>query len=194
MSGRVEFSTQFFILKPVDMSRGNKKIFYAANNRGNDALLNAKTKADVGLNDFPLRMGYTLIDAGWQGDIVPNATKLVANLPIATQPDGSAIVGRMRVEYNDRNMTRDGAFTLNLEGNPTFRSYEAADTNPAHSTLTVRDAVDGRRMPIPPDRWAFGRCPRNTRAALVETWIAICPVAYATESRRSSGTLSTQIG
>jgi hypothetical protein len=35
--GRVEFSTPFFILMPVDISRGNKKIFYTANNRGNDA-------------------------------------------------------------------------------------------------------------------------------------------------------------
>src|SRR5215210_4082351 len=77
--GCVEFSAQFLILKPLDMSRGNGKIFYTANNRANDALLNAKTKADVGLNDFPLRMGYTVVDAGWQGDIAPNATKLVAH-------------------------------------------------------------------------------------------------------------------
>src|SRR6266851_1398498 len=76
--GRVEFSTPFFILKPADISRGNRKIFYTANNRGNDALLNAKTKADVGLNDLPLRMGYTVVDAGWQGDIVPDPAKLVA--------------------------------------------------------------------------------------------------------------------
>jgi hypothetical protein len=171
--GRVEFSAPFFILKPVDMSRGNHKIFYTANNRGNDALLNAKTKADVGLNDFPLRMGYTVVDAGWQGDIVATATKLVANLPIAKQPDGTAIVGRMRVEYNDRNMRRDGAFTLNLEGDPAFRSYETADTNPAHSTLTVRDAVDGRRIPISPDRWAFGRCPEG-RASLTKSTFDIC--------------------
>jgi hypothetical protein len=171
--GRVEFSAPFFILKPVDMSRGNHKIFYTANNRGNDGLLNAKTKADVGLNDFPLRMGYTVVDAGWQGDIVASTTRLVANLPIATQPVGRAIVGRMRVEYNDRNMRSDGAFTLNLEGDPAFRSYETADTNPAHSTLTVRDAVDGRRIPISPDRWAFGRCPEG-RASLTKSTFDIC--------------------
>lgn len=170
---RVEFSTPFFMLKPLDLSRGNQKIFYTANNRGNDALLNAKTKADVGLNDFPLRMGYTIVDAGWQGDIVPTPTKLAANLPIATQPDGSPIVGRMRVEYDDRNMTRDGAFTLNLEGNPAFRSYETADTNPAHSTFTVRDSVSGTRTPIASDRWAFGRCPEG-RGSLVPSAVDIC--------------------
>jgi len=33
--GMVDFSTQFLILKPVDPHRGNHKIFYAVNNRGN---------------------------------------------------------------------------------------------------------------------------------------------------------------
>ena len=31
----VEFCAPFFILKPVDMARGNRKIFYGVNNRGN---------------------------------------------------------------------------------------------------------------------------------------------------------------
>lgn len=171
--GRVEFSTPFFVLKPVDMTRGNGKIFYTANNRGNDALLTAKTKADVGLNDFPLRMGYIIADAGWQGDIVPVATRLAANLPVARQPDGSPIVGRMRVEYDDRNMTTDGAFTLNLEGNPAFRSYETADLDTAHSTLTVRDSVDGPRTLVPADRWSFGRCPTG-RQSLTPSTFDIC--------------------
>ena len=33
--GMVEFSSPFFILKPIDMKRGNQKIFYGVNNRGN---------------------------------------------------------------------------------------------------------------------------------------------------------------
>src|ERR1700756_3061615 len=33
--GMVEFSAPFFILKPTDMARGNHKIFYTINNRGN---------------------------------------------------------------------------------------------------------------------------------------------------------------
>ena len=33
--GLVGFSSPFFILKPVDMARGNRKIFYGVNNRGN---------------------------------------------------------------------------------------------------------------------------------------------------------------
>jgi hypothetical protein len=170
--GRVEFSTPFFILQPVDAARGNRKIYYTANNRGNDALLNAKTRADVGQNDFALRMGYTIVDAGWQGDLVPTAARLVPTLPVANQVDGSPIVGRMRVEYNDRNMTKEG-FTLNLEGNPAFRSYETADADPSHSTFTVRDSVDGARTTIPADRWTFGRCPEG-RASLITSTFDIC--------------------
>src|SRR5437667_3366856 len=33
--GMVEFSAPFFILKPQDMAKGNHKIFYTVNNRGN---------------------------------------------------------------------------------------------------------------------------------------------------------------
>src|SRR5262249_21373111 len=33
--GMVQFSAPFFILKPVDMLRGNHKIHYSINNRGN---------------------------------------------------------------------------------------------------------------------------------------------------------------
>src|SRR5712692_4977044 len=37
--GMVEFTAPFFILKPVEMARGNKKIFYGINNRGNKIML-----------------------------------------------------------------------------------------------------------------------------------------------------------
>jgi hypothetical protein len=173
--GMVEFSTPFFILKPVDMERGNHKIFYTVNNRGNNpgGLIAAETTAQVGSSDVYLRMGYTIVDAGWEGDVVPTATRLAANLPLATQPDGSPIVGRMRVEYSDRNIPLAGTFTFNLKGNPAFRSYETADTNTTHSTLTVRDDVNAPKIPIPSDRWAFGRCPTGA-ASLVPTTVDIC--------------------
>jgi len=76
--GRVEFSTPFFILKPVDLARGNGKVYYTVNNRGNDALLNARTPMDAAAYDFALRLGYTIVDAGWEGDLVPSPTRLAA--------------------------------------------------------------------------------------------------------------------
>jgi Alpha/beta hydrolase domain len=171
--GLVEFRTTVFILKPVDMSRGNGKIYYTANNRGNDALYTARTVEQVGRNDFALRLGYTIVDAGWQGDLAPAPTRLGGDFPIARQPDGSPIVGLTRVEFSDRNMPRDGAFTFNLKGGAAFRPYEAADLNTAHATFTVRDNVSAARKAIAADRWAFGRCP-NGRESLAASGFDVC--------------------
>ncbi len=169
--GLVEFSTRVFILKPVDMSRGNHKIYYTVNNRGNDSLIAAQTVAQVGASDIYLRMGYTIVDAGWEGDVVQTATNLAAHLPIATQPDGSPIIGRMRVEYSDRNLSlTEVTFSVNLEGNPNFHSYETADTNTSHSTFTVRDDVSSPKIPIASDRWAFGRCPTGKQSFVPSTF------------------------
>jgi hypothetical protein len=172
--GMVEFSAPFFMLKPVDMARGNQKMFYAINNRGNTSLLPAPTPAQVGgLTQLQLRLGYAVVDAGWQGDVVGSSTRLAPTLPVATQPDGSPIVAALRIEYSNRTIPEAGTFTLTLKGTPAFRSYETADTDTAHSTLTVRDTVDGPKMPIRSDRWAFGTCPTG-EASLVPTTTDIC--------------------
>ena len=171
--GAVEFRTTVFILKPADMSRGNGKIYYTANNRGNDAYYTARTVEQLGRNDWALRLGYTIVDAGWQGDLTPSPTRLGGDFPTARQPDGSPIVGLTRVEFSDRNIPREGAFTFNLKGGAAFRPYEAADLTTAHASLTVRDTVSAPRQTIAPDRWAFGRCPTG-RDSLTTSGFDIC--------------------
>jgi len=184
--GMVEFSSPFFILKPVDMRRGNHKLFYGINNRGNKAEIGIRafpaptgnsndplTAADVGENNILLRLGYAIVDAGWQGDVAPGNNRLFPNFPVAVQPDGSPIVAPLRIEYSDRTIPDAGTFTLTLEGNPNFRSYETADTNTAHSTLTVRDEVAAPRMSIASDHWAFGSCP-NGLGSLMPSTTDIC--------------------
>jgi Alpha/beta hydrolase domain len=186
--GMVEFSAPFFILKPVDMARGNRKIFYGVNNRGNKQTLGyfnfvPSSGPDISINSplsvadagdgFLMRLGYTIVDAGWQGDVAPGNNRLFPNLPVATQPDGSPIVAAVRIEYSDRTIPQSGTFTLTLEGSSAFRSYETADTDPAHSTLTVRGTVNGPKVPVASDRWAFGRCPTGA-GSLVPTTTDIC--------------------
>ena len=186
--GKVEFSAPFFILKPVDMTRGNHKIFYGINNRGNKQTLgyfnfvpagpginNPLTAADAG-DGFLMRLGYTIVDAGWQGDVrnvAPSANLLFPNFPVATKPDGSPIVAAVRIEYSDRTIPAAGTFTLTLEGSPTFQAYPTSDMNTAHSTLTVRDTVSGPKTPIPSNKWAFGTCPTGA-GSLVPNSTTIC--------------------
>jgi len=183
--GMVEFTAPFFILKPVNMAQGNHKLFYGVNNRGNKQTLgyfnfvpsgpginNPLTAADAG-DGFLMRLGYTVVDAGWQGDVAAGNNRLFPSFPVAVQPDGSPIVAAVRIEYTDRTIPQAGTFTLTLEGSPNFTSYPTADTNPAHSTLTVRDTVSGPKVPISSDRWAFGRCPTG-QASLVPSSTDIC--------------------
>ena len=180
--GMVGFSSPFFILKPVDLARGNRKIFYGVNNRGNKLDFTWRTiSTQGGLNnnnnplsaaDFGdgllLRLGYVYVDAGWQGNVAPGADRLVPNFPVASESDGRPIVARIRVEYADAE-----GFTRPLEGGAAFRAYEAADLDTTRSTLTVRDTVGGARTPIPANRWAFGRCQKG-QASLVPTSTDIC--------------------
>ena len=175
--GRVEFSAPFVIIKPVDLARGNRKIYYGVNNRGNTteipfqnfpgASRRARRDAPESGDGLFFRRGFTFVDAGWAGDIAPTATRLGANLPVAVQPDGSPIVARIRIEY------KSDDYTLPLKGNSGFVSYETADTGTSRSALTVRDAIDGTRTPVADDRWAFGACPTG-RGSFVPSTTDIC--------------------
>src|SRR4051812_7470819 len=119
--GMVEFSSPFVILKPVDMAKGNHKIFYAINNRGNQQAIsyfnfgrggnNPLTAADAG-DGFLMRQGYTIVDAGWEGDLVEGNGRLVPKFPVATNADGSPIVAKVRIEYSDRTISELGGYSL----------------------------------------------------------------------------------
>ncbi len=71
--GKVEYSMDIFILKPIDLRKGNHKLFLDFNNRGemrvlalNDAALsnNPTTAAEAG-NGFVMNLGYTVVGNGW---------------------------------------------------------------------------------------------------------------------------------
>ena len=183
--GLVEFSTPFYIIKPVDMTRGNRKVLYGINNRGNsnelrrfhlvepDASGSGPLSAERFGDGFLMLRGYTIVDAGWQGDLMPGIGRLAPNFPVAHQPDGTSIVSRVRIEYSDRTVPQEGVFSLPLEGGTAFRSYEAADTVTAHSTLTVRSEPQGARTAVPSDRWAFGQCPEG-QASLTPSTRDLC--------------------
>ena len=181
--GRVGFSAPLYILKPVDMARGNRKIFYGVNNRGNKLEYawrthlpnsaqnnNATTEDDFG-DALLLRLGYTYIDAGWMGNLAPGNDRLIPMLPVATEPDGRPITGSVRVEFADVE-----GFTHPLYGNRDHVErlpYAPMSIDPRQASLTVRDAVSAAKIPVPPDRWAFGRCARGP-ASLIPSPSDLC--------------------
>ncbi len=77
----VEFSADFFILRPKDSAKGNGDVFYEVSNRGGKTLLSNFDRAAVSPNPrkpeefgdgFLLNEGYTLLWVGWQFDVAAN--------------------------------------------------------------------------------------------------------------------------
>ena len=167
-AGKVEFSAPVFIIKPVDMARGNGKIFYNVNNRGNTDLAPV---ADAGTMNGQvaqqLKMGFALVDAGWHGDGIANPKQLFPSFPVATKGDGQPIVGPVRLEFS----VPAPQFSQPLA--QFWRAYETSNADTAASTLVVRQQAGGPAVAVPADKWAFGTCPEG-KASFKPTTKDIC--------------------
>src|SRR5262249_14996459 len=91
-AGKVELSSDFYMIKPKDLDRGNGTVLYEVSNRGNKGMLgffdlatnsvDPQTAADLG-DGFLLEQGFTLLWVGWQFD-VPNRNGMMrVNVPSA---------------------------------------------------------------------------------------------------------------
>jgi hypothetical protein len=150
--GMVEYNMDFWINKPLDMTRANGTLLHDVPNRGNvrSLELNVGGAGDGNAGDGLLqRQGYTLSDNGWEGDL---STGLQIRLPVARNKDGSEITNRIRTEY-----ILNGApeSTQDLSTPP---AYESVSTSNAGATLTRRVHQDDPREPIANSDWAFADC------------------------------------
>lgn len=183
--GRVEYWSDFCLLKPLDLNRGNGKLFFDAPNRGgkrllaflNDALQSNDpgSLADAG-NGFLMRQGYTIAWCGWQGDLIPQKNWLVAGVPAATA-DGEEIIRRVRTEIV---VEEKGIKSHPLSGDDRVKSYAAASFDKSQASLTVREKSYGQRTPVPPWEWELARSENGNPGA--------------SDSRRSSTNLYLRSG
>jgi Alpha/beta hydrolase domain len=158
--GLVEYSTDVYILKPLEIERGNRRLLYDVNNRGtiraiqffNDALQSNQplTLAHAG-NGYLMRRGYTVVASGWQGDILPGEGRLTIQVPIA-QENGGPITGVVRTELM---ADETGVTCFPLSGNDYSSSYEAISLDTRSATFTYREHEADPRQPIPSDAWQF---------------------------------------
>jgi hypothetical protein len=150
--GMVEYNMDFWINKPVDMTRANGTLLHDVPNRGRvrSLELNVGGAGDTTAGDGLLqRQGYVLSDNGWQGDV---STGLQIRLPIAKNKDGTTIVNRIRAEYIIDDAPTS---TVNITTPP---SYEAVSTSNAGAVLTRRVHQDDPKELIPNSDWAFADC------------------------------------
>jgi hypothetical protein len=147
-------------IKPVDLSKGNQRIFYDVVNRGNKGHgafngvggNNPTTAADAG-SGLLMRRGYTLVFSGWEdeGLVPPGNNRVLARLPVARNPDGSSIVENTITEVIFDNAT---GTSLNL-------TYRAANLDQSQAKMLVHNhthfvggpLVD--RVEVPTSVWSY---------------------------------------
>jgi Alpha/beta hydrolase domain len=151
-AGKVEYSFDFYILKPTDLTKGNHKVFYEAPNRGSKLFGNFNRS--TGGNDpsafsdpagtFLAPQGYTMVWSGWDfGAGSDNSNlNLTITLPTAKNPDGSSITGPA-YEYI---VSPGASYTLN---------YPPATLDQGKATLTHRVHLDDVPQIVPASAWEY---------------------------------------
>jgi hypothetical protein len=189
--GMVEYSTDIDILRPTDRSKSNGVLFFNIINRGNKggltlfntdipagpanvANINAATEAGDG---FMQQQGYTMVWFGWQPDVVDGLNRMTMQVPVAKNPDGSAITGIVRNELTTLQPAttlplQSGWFTAGSKPYPTVSTdNKTALADGFLPTLTVRVRENEPREAIANSEWSFGSCEADKAPAVNDTQI-----------------------
>ncbi len=145
----------FYILKPVNLSNGNHKLFFEVNNRGNKLSgpfsqssggNNPTTASDAG-QAFLMNQGYSMAWSGWYPGIAPTASPnlLRINLPTATNTNGSSITGPS-YEYIVFDNPSSTSYTT---------TYNTTNMDTIKATLTMRNHLTDSPVTIPSTDWTW---------------------------------------
>ena len=159
-SGEVEFSSEFFLLRPVDVSRGNGALLYEVSNRGRKGALSFFNFAAGSLDPrqerhfgdaFLLEQGFSVLWLGWQFDPPRTPGLIRLTTPVATR-DGAPVTGIVRSDF----VVKDRVYANSL-ADRNHIPYPVADPESPENRMTVRDRVEAERVEIPRDQWRFAR-------------------------------------
>jgi hypothetical protein len=154
--GQVEYSTEVQILKPVDPSRGNHRLFYEVLNRGNKLSVrdfndapsgNDMSARDTAGNGFLFERGYTLVWAGWQNgkNIGEGNGRMRATIPEARNVNGESITGQVIMSAIFNNTKSDKIELL----------FAPADPRAEDNKVLVHNRSTDAPVPLPRDAWSF---------------------------------------
>ena len=165
--GMVEYSADFAILKPVDMSKTTGVLVYSVPNRGNANIETGGYWADF------RAAGHVLVASGWQADLggagaglrsaavvqtegtARQQDRFTLTVPIARNRDGSSITGPAMARFFDAPM---GATTQRIIRGRVTGTAAPASFDTTKATLTRQTSEDGARVPIAATAWAFADC------------------------------------
>ena len=158
-AGLVEFSSDFAMLQPVNVDRGNRRILFDVVNRGRKTALTFNgvpiptdhTAPLQAGNGYLMRRGYTVVWGGWQADVPPTPGLIGLQGPEAMSPEGP-LTGRIMCQFQTNEPTN-----VFLLADRQHLANPAADPEEAEATLTVRDLPNSPPTPIDRSQWSFVR-------------------------------------
>src|SRR5207249_3765074 len=155
---RVELWADFYLLRPADPGRGNRRLLLDVPNRGRKVALSMfnsaprvpdpSTPEDFG-NGFLMRHGYTVAWCGWQHD-VPRRDGLMALTVPAARADAGPLTGPLLCEWrpNSRVATLPLADRYHI-------AHPAADLDDPAARLTVREHAGAPAAAVARAAWRF---------------------------------------
>ena len=152
--GLVEFSADFYLLKPVDSSKGNRRLLLDVVNRGRKValgMLNSAprvpdpTSAEEFGNGFLMRHGYSVAWVGWQADVPRRDGLMTLDAPRARDVSGFI---RCEMRPNKRVETLPLADRYHIP-NPT------ADLEDREARLLVKEHAGAAAIELPRSTWRF---------------------------------------
>jgi Alpha/beta hydrolase domain len=154
-NGKVEYSFDFYLLKPIDLSKGNHKMVYEPPNRGRKTItalnrgVGGKDPGSVKdeallANSFLMPQGYSISFSGWDASAGTNSADFntTITLPIARNADGSLITGPA-YEYI---VNSKASYAL---------TYPAATLDQSKAKLTHRVHLNDMPETVPASGWQF---------------------------------------
>ena len=159
-AGKVEFSSDFYLIKPKQIEKGNGAVLYEVSNRGGKGMLGFFNHAAGSLDPskpeemgdgFLMKQGFTLLWVGWQFD-PPQRPGLVRVYPPIATENGRPIRGLVRSDFVVTEREADHSLA-----DRDHTAYAVVDPDSPDNVLTVRDSVDGPRRVVPRSEWRFGR-------------------------------------
>ena len=147
--GQVEYAATFTLMRPADATKTSGVLWYEVPNRGNSPL-NPRPPADA------IAAGHILVSSGWQGDLAPRDGLETISVPVARNPDGSAITGPVLARLSNLPAHSTTASLATGFAALRYQRPESLDTSKALLTRQLSD--DSAAIPIAPTDWAFANC------------------------------------
>ena len=149
--GRVEYAGVFYVLKTVDLARGNGAVLYDVNNRGTKRVLvqhnsarlvdDPTTVEDAG-NGFLMRHGFVVAWSGW----IPGVSKKPHDLRLQVPSARGAGGPLSQLVWDEFQPNSASARQMGL-------SFPVVDRPSA--TLSVRERAEQPPVTIPASAWEF---------------------------------------